>query len=114
MKRKQINYLGFVSLLSLLALLGFGGNRGFFGFLGFLAYAKYFTVLPDELFMENLRKSCTVASMAQLLSLLPLMFGFYMFMGNKGIGAAFAMAFVVFLIVFSVILVYYELKESKA
>lgn len=114
MKRKQINYLGFVSLLSLLALLGFGGNRGFFGFLGFLAYARYFSILPDELFMENLRKSCTAAAMAQLMSLLPLVFGFYMFMGDKGTGFAFGAAFVVFLIVFSVVLVYYELKESKA
>ena len=54
---KKMNYLGLLSLLSLIAILGWQtGNTGLYGFFGFAYYIRYFWVIPDELFQENVRK----------------------------------------------------------
>lgn len=53
------NKLGYFGFLGLLGLIGLSGNHSFFGFFGFFAYLRYFTVIPDELFRENVRKAAT-------------------------------------------------------
>ena len=59
---KKINYLGMLSLLSLIAILGWKtGNTGLYGFFGFAYYIRYFWIIPDELFQQNVQKSATFA-----------------------------------------------------
>lgn len=59
---KRFNMLGLLSLLALVAVLGFvSDNKGWFGFLGFLYYLRYFRVIPDEFFLENVRKTATLS-----------------------------------------------------
>lgn len=55
------NKLGYLGVLGLLGLIGFSGNLYFFGFFGFLVYLRYFAVIPDELFRENVRKAAAPA-----------------------------------------------------
>ena len=61
MKRK-LNPVGFLSCISIISLMGvITNNRGWFGFLGFLYYFRYFWIIPDESFRDNIKKSATVA-----------------------------------------------------
>lgn len=61
------NKLGYLSLLSLLGLLGIlTDNRTYLAFFSFLYYTKYFFVIPDELFMSNVRKAATPAFFTSL------------------------------------------------
>ena len=53
------NKLGYLGFLGLIGLIGFVGNFYFFGFFGFLVYFRYFSVIPDELFKKNVRKSAS-------------------------------------------------------
>ena len=67
---KRFNSLGLLSLLALIAVLGLlTDNKGWFGFLGFLYYLRYFQVIPDEFFLENVRKTATLAFFTGMLSL---------------------------------------------
>ncbi|MEE0546718.1 MAG: DUF3796 domain-containing protein, partial [Peptococcaceae bacterium] len=67
---KRFNMLGLLSLLALVAVLGFvSDNKGWFGFLGFLYYLRYFRVIPDEFFLENVRKTATLSFFTGMLSL---------------------------------------------
>lgn len=59
---RRFNPLGLLALLSIIAVLGFlTDNKGWFGFFGFFYYIRYFWVLPDEFFLENVRKTATLA-----------------------------------------------------
>ena len=67
---KKINYLGMLSLLSLIAILGWKtGNTGLYGFFGFAYYIRYFWIIPDELFQQNVQKSATFAFFAEMIFL---------------------------------------------
>lgn len=112
---KKINYLGFLSLLSLLAILGYStGNTGLYGFLGFLYYARYFFVIPDELFVLNLRKACTTAFLTELIALVPLMFATHAgFIAGKPIPASFGLSFAAAIFAFTIHLLILEHRESR-
>ena len=74
MKRK-LNPVGFLSCISIIALMGFiTNNRGWFGFLGFLYYFRYFWIIPDESFRNNIKKSATVAFFGGLFCIAQLLF----------------------------------------
>lgn len=61
--RKKFNYLGLLSLLSLVSLLGrITENTGLYGFLGFIYFIRYFWIIPDEFFRQNVQKSATANS----------------------------------------------------
>lgn len=63
---RRFNPLGLLALLSIIAVLGFlTDNKGWFGFFGFFYYIRYFWVLPDEFFLENVRKTATLAFFRQ-------------------------------------------------
>ncbi len=115
MKRKKINYLGFLSLLGLIGLLGiWTGNTGLCGFFGFLYYLRYFNVIPDELFLENLRKASTITWLAEMLALVPLMFLCHaMAEAEKALPMAFGLSFAVAIFVFTFALLGLEIKESR-
>ena len=78
---RRFNPLGLLALLSIIAVLGFlTDNKGWFGFFGFFYYIRYFWVLPDEFFLENVRKTATLAFFASLLSLIVYVFSSAHFM----------------------------------
>lgn len=54
------NRLGYVGLLGLLGITGFfADNYAYFALFAFLYFIRYFWVLPDELFCENVRRAAT-------------------------------------------------------
>lgn len=112
---KKMNYLGFLSLLSLIALLGLKtNNTGLYGFFGFAYYFRYFFVIPDELFLLNVRKSSTTAFLLELVSLVPFMFFTHIApMVNNPIPTAFALSFTLSVFVFTIYLVLLEYRESR-
>ena len=66
--RKKFNYLGLLSLLSLVSLLGrITENTGLYGFLGFIYFIRYFWIIPDEFFRQNVQKSATSVSYTHLI-----------------------------------------------
>ena len=70
----RINILGFLSLLALIAVLGWQtDNTGLYGFFGFAYYIRYFWVMPDEFFRQNMQKAASCAFMSQMISLVPFM-----------------------------------------
>lgn len=101
--KRQINYLGFLSLLSLIAILGIvTENRGLIGFLGFVVYIHYFKVIPDELFMDNLYKACTLAFLIQIISFIPILFILYFQTWFENpVLASMGISFIIGLIVFT-------------
>ena len=112
---KKTNYLGFLSLLSLIAVLGWKtGNTGLYGFFGFVYYVRYFWVIPDELFWQNVQKSSTCALFSELLSLVPFMFVCtYIYGAAKAVPTAFGSSFAVTIFVFTITLIVLEWKERK-
>jgi hypothetical protein len=114
MTLKEINKLGFMSLMALLGFIGiFSENKGFLGFFGFLCYARYFTVIPDELFKQFVRRSASI--------------GFFTGTGTTALAiaflvllediftpvAAFAAGFVVSIIAFTIALIYFEYEDQQ-
>ena len=82
---KRFNSLGLLSLLALIAVLGLlTDNKGWFGFLGFLYYLRYFQVIPDEFFLENVRKTATLAFFTGMLSLVVYVFVCSLLFGTAG------------------------------
>jgi len=57
---KKVNKLGFVGCFALFSVFGIiSGHQYCFCFLCFAPYLHYFSVIPDEMFMEYVRKSAT-------------------------------------------------------
>ncbi|MCI8417267.1 MAG: DUF3796 domain-containing protein [Lachnospiraceae bacterium] len=112
---KRVNYLGFLSVLSLIGLLGFQNqSSGLYGFFGFLYFVRYFRVLPDELFLQNVRKSATCAFLGEMISLVPFMFlGTAVSSISAAIPMAFASSFVVAVLCFAFSLILLEWREQK-
>ncbi len=113
--KQKINCLGFLSLLSLIALLGWStGNEGLYGFFGFAYYLRYFWVLPDELFRQNLQKAATCAFLTELLALVPFMFLCTAFSdGWRAVPAAFGLSFAAAILVFTIALLVLEWREQR-
>lgn len=56
------NKLGLLGILGFLGVLGIvTDNRFFLAFFAFLVFFRYFFVIPDELFMQNVRRAATPA-----------------------------------------------------
>ncbi len=56
----KLNRLGFLSLFALIGILGLiSNNKGLAGFFGYAYYIRYFFVIPDELFIANIRKAAS-------------------------------------------------------
>ena len=64
---KKINKLGFVGCLSCVSILGaVSGHMYYWAFMGFAPYFYYFSVTPDEMFVEHVRKAATLAFFTSL------------------------------------------------
>lgn len=112
---KRFNSLGLLSLLAVIAVLGLlTDNKGWFGFLGFLYYLRYFQVIPDEFFLENVRKTATLAFFTGMLSLVVYVFVCSLLFGTaQAAPMAFALSFATSAIVFSIALTICEWREMK-
>lgn len=111
---KKVNYLGFMGLISLLGLIGiFTPNRGFIGFFGFLAYLRYFTVIPDELFKQHTLKAAS-SGFFSWLAVTTISIPVTLLLGiDNALSIVFVAGFVSAIFVFSVVLVYCEIKEQR-
>ena len=108
------NKLGFMGFLGLLGLLGFTvHNQAYFGFFGFLYFLRYFTVTPDELFLENVRKAATPAFFTGMViySLTAALTAFKISTLIFAIGLV--TGFVITFLIFAIIILVYELRESR-
>jgi hypothetical protein len=97
--------LGFLGL--------FTAQRGYLGFFGFLYYIRYFFVIPDELFRENVQKAATPAFFIGLTACAAAI-GARTLLNDPGLtlmGFGIAMALSIF--VFTVILIRCEIRESS-
>lgn len=114
MKRK-LNPVGFLSGISVIALLGIiTNNHGWFGFLGFLYYCRYFWIIPDESFWNNIEKSATVAFFAQLFSLAPLLFlTKFLIRYENFVPISFGISFGLGILFFTLTIAVFEWRESK-
>lgn len=62
------NKLGLLGFLGLLGLLGFfTGNSSFYGFFSFFCFFIFSSVLPDELFKNNVKKAAKNAFFTSVL-----------------------------------------------
>ena len=115
MKKRPVNALAFLSLLALLAPLGYlTGEIGFYGFLGFLYYIRYFTVLPDEFFRQNVRKAATAAWISEMVLLVPLTYVCYGLYGPaRALPTGFGLSFAAAIFVFTIALMIYESRETQ-
>lgn len=112
---KKINYLGLLLLLSLIAILGWKtGNTGLYGFFGFAYYIRYFWVISDELFQQNVQESAAFSFFTEMIFLVPFMFiCSTLYDISSAIPMAFGLSFAVAILTFTVVLVIQEWKEQK-
>jgi hypothetical protein len=108
------NKLGFLGFLGLLGIVGFfTPNKVYFFFFAFLYFFRYFSVIPDELFNENVKKAATPAFFTGLviytITAALTAFSISTLFFVAGLVLGFAASFLVFTILF----VSYELKESS-
>lgn len=113
--KHKVNYLGFLSLLALIAILGWTtDNPGLYGFFGFAYYLRYFWVIPDEFFQMNVQRAATCAFMAEMISLVPLMFVCtYLYGAGEAVRTAFGLSYAVTIFVFTIVLMVLEWREQK-
>ena len=111
--KHKFNWLSLLSLLACLAILApLTGITEYWGFLGFLAYCKYFFVIPDELFWQNVHWAATPSFFFNV-------FFTMLCIALKGLGMPEAavsgsiLSFALSMILFSLLLAYREWKELK-
>ncbi len=110
----HINYLGFLALPALLAIFApLTGNTGLYGFLGFLYYLRYFFILPDELFLLQIRKAATAAWLTELALLAPLMALLLLLKEERALPVSFGLSFAGAIFVFTIYLMILEYRESR-
>lgn len=108
------NKLAFLGLLGLLGILGIvTDNRYFLCFFAFLVFLRYFFVIPDELFMQNVRRAATPAFFTcigvQAATLSVTAFT----KSNEQLITGFALSFSVSMMLFIILLVIAEFKEQR-
>ncbi len=108
------NKLGLLGLLGLLGILGIvTDNRYFLGFFAFLVFVRYFFVIPDELFMQNVRRAATPAFFtcigAQAVTLLVTAFT----KDDDQLITGLALSFSISMMLFIILLVIAEFKEQR-
>ena len=110
--RNPLGYLGFFAVLGLVGLAR--DISGFLGFFGFAYYFRYFWVLPDEMLLDYVRKSAAwgflVGTGATLVVTLVRVFSTE---PSRAFGFGMSLGFTASIIVFSLILTWYELRESR-
>lgn len=107
------NKLGYFGFLGLLGLVGFfAHNYIYFTLFAFLYYLRYFLVIPDELFKENVRKAASpaffISVVIYILTLAVTAFRVSRLIFVIGLVSGFVLP----IILFTLLLVVFELNES--
>lgn len=113
-KNKKLNKFGFLSMIGLLGIFGIvTENRGFLGFFGYVHFIRYFTVIPDELFKDNIRNAGCNGFFAGI-GVSTIFLAICLIIKKSALfQLAFLSGFIVSMFVFSITLVYYEYKEQS-
>ncbi len=108
------NKLTWMALLALLGFLGiFTENRGFLGFFGFLAYLRYLRVVQDELFVEYVRRSASLAFFGGIGVFGAATLLRELFWGDPGLAVGLTVGFVSSIFFFSGAMLSLEFQEQK-
>lgn len=83
------------------------------GFFGFFVYFKYFTVIPDELFKDNVKKAATPAFFISVMITAIAIVLTALFKNNLVLSLGLLIGFIVSMIVFTILLMTYEFIESR-
>ena len=114
MKRRFFNPLVLLSLVALLSLFAIPTrNNGLWGFLGFAYYLRYWNVLPDELFYQNLQKACAAAFLGQMIALPFLAVGAFLLEPERMLPLAFGLSFALSIFLFTILLMVLEWREME-
>ncbi len=92
----------------------FYGQCGDVRVFGFIYYARYFRIIPDELFKSNVQRACTAAWLSELIILVPLTYiCTFVQEKSKVLGTAFGLSFATAIFIFTIILMVLEYRESN-
>lgn len=108
--KNKLGYLGFLGLLGFVGL--FAHNYVYCALFVFLYFLRFFWVIPDELFQENIRKAATPAFFLSMIiyAFTAALTAFHVstFVYIIGLVLGFALPFVLFAILLTV----FEYKEN--
>lgn len=108
------NKLGYVGLLGLLGIVGFfAHNAVYFALFAFLYYLRYFWVIPDELFKENVRKAASPSFFTSLVLYTATVALTAFHISTLFFVIGLVAGFVVPFILFTLLLTSFELKEGR-
>lgn len=111
------NKYGLIGFLSLLGLIGvFTENRLFLSWFGFIAFFQYFWIVPDELFIETMRKCAAAAFFVNLAvtGVITLVFTLLGGLGGDPLtdGVIFGFTAGLFVFVFSTVIIEWRQRRS--
>ncbi|SHH69922.1 Protein of unknown function [Anaerosphaera aminiphila DSM 21120] len=107
------NKYGFIGFLSLLGFWGLhSGDSIFLFFFAFVVFFQYFWIVPDEMFVDTIRKCATYAFFANLFTATgaTLVFSYFELSNNPMAGGT-ALGFGISVAVFVLMTFIMELKE---
>lgn len=110
----KLNPLGFMSLLALPGILGLTTDtKAMLSFFGFAYYIRYFFVIPDEMFMQNVRRAASIGFFSGVAAtsfavVLRILFP-SLITGN----AALAACYIVSVLCFTIVLMVLESREMR-
>ena len=107
----SINKLGFLALLALLGFFGFFTSVRMLGFFGFAYYIRYFFVVPDELFEQNVQTAATCGFFSGIAVTAVLTAARFLFPALLSSNIVLASCFVVSIVVFTLTLGFLEGRE---
>lgn len=108
----KLNRLGFLSLFAIIGVLGLvSDNKEFAGFFGYAYYIRYFFVIPDELFIANIRKAASFGFFSGILATGIALILHILFPGLLSNAMILASCYVVSVFCFTIALIVLEVKE---
>ncbi len=108
----KLNRLGFLSLFAIIGVLGLvSDNKGLTGFFGYAYYIRYFFVIPDELFITNIRKAASFGFFSGILATGIALILHILFPGLLSNAMILASCYVVSVFCFTFALIVLEIKE---
>lgn len=111
MKKNPLGFLGFLGFLGILSFIT--QHWPYLWFFAFFNFFRFFWVIPDELFMENVKKSATPAFFTSLI-LYVLTVALRVFYDSNDIYmACLVICFAASFLVFFVLLAVYSFRERR-
>ncbi len=110
----KVNKLAFLSILTLLGILGMATeHKSLLGFFGFAYYIRYFFVIPDEMFQQNVRRAASIGFFSGVWSTGIAVAIRFLFPAVLASNVALAACYVVSMFCFTIVLLVLEIKEQQ-